>query len=302
MSEQKSTVSQIQQELQFRLASKDPRFFFQNLYFIPVIGVGAKLFELRPFQDEVLQTLIDEDLMIGLKARQIGMTTVTAGFAFWDAFFNENHPWLLISKNEDGAKKMLARILYAYDRLPKWLRERRGHRLVSRTQTLITFENGSSIEALPSVASTGRGDSVYGAVMDEFAFMDYASEVFAAVEPLVYGKMILISTANGMGNRFHEVWVDSSETDSPWRGMFFPWHVVPERDDAWYDRRWLKYRGQEWKFFQEYPSSPEEAFAKSGRVAFTYDLLKDLQWREPSFFEHVCAYVGGNAVFASCVG
>jgi len=37
----------------------------------------------------------------------------------------------------------------------------------------------------------------------------------------------------------------------------------------------MSFRGREWLFFQEYPSTPEEAFAKSGRVAFPADILDD---------------------------
>lgn len=247
------------------------------------MGVGAKQFDLFDYQQEVLDTLIEDDFMIGLKARQIGMTTVVGGYAFWDAFFFENHPWLAVSKNQDGAQKILRRILYGYDRLPAWLKLRNP--VVARSASYVEFANGSSVEAVPSVASTGRGDSVYGAILDEFAFMDYPAEVFAAIQPLVYGKLIIISTANGMGNMFYDTWVDSQEPDSAWRAMFFPWSAVPSRSKEWYDKTKLKFRGQEWLFFQEYPSSAEEAFAKSGRVAFGSDLLAELDFCDPTFFE-----------------
>jgi hypothetical protein len=37
----------------------------------------------------------------------------------------------------------------------------------------------------------------------------------------------------------------------------------------------MSFRGREWLFFQEYPTSPEEAFAKSGRVAFQSEIVAD---------------------------
>ena len=136
------------------------------------------------------------------------------------------------------------------------------------------------------MSSTGRGDSVYGVILDEFAFMEYGNEVFAALEPLVYGKMIVISTANGMGDRFHEIWLESEKDDSPWAGIFYAWDVVPARDEDWYNRKKLSFRGQEWYFYQEYPANPEEAFAKSGRTVFGVDVLSYLPWEEPkAYFE-----------------
>jgi len=103
--------------------------------------------------------------------------------------------------------------------------------------------------------------------------MEYAEEIWGAVEPLVYGPAMLFSTANGMGNFFHEIWLDSQRSDSVWHGIFFPWDVVDTRNQAWYDHTRLSFRGRDWLFYQEYPSSPEEAFAKSGRVAFVSDLV-----------------------------
>ena len=76
-----------------------------------------------------------------------------------------------------------------------------------------------------------------------------------------------------MGNFFHEIWLDSQRDDSVWTGIFYPWHVVKTRDQEWYDYTKMSFRGREWLFFQEYPSSPEEAFAKSGRIAFTLDSI-----------------------------
>lgn len=285
MSTLQTTVNplDVKRELITRRAGTDVAWFFENLYYIPVVGVGPALFKLRDYQHEIVEKLLRSELTVSLKARQIGMTTVCVAFAVWDCLFHDNHPWLLVSKNETGAIKMLSRAMYGYDRLPQWLKERLP-KIVARTQTMVEFDNGSRLEAIPSVASTGRGDSVYGAILDEYAFMDYASEVFAALEPLVYGRMICISTANGMGNRFHEIWLDSQREDSAWEGIFYPWWVVGTRDEDWYAKKKLSFRGQEWLFYQEYPENPEEAFAKSGRTVYGVDLTAYLPLEQPRFY------------------
>jgi len=252
--------------------SKD--FFFENYYYIPVVGSGAELFKLRDYQRNIATEIEDNRLIIGLKARQIGWTTIGVANAVHDVLFNPEHPWLLVSRTEGAAQKMLEKAVYAYYRLPPWMRSMLPE-LKSQTQSAITFSNGSRIESVPATGSTGRGDAVYGALLDECAFMDYAEDIWGAVEPLVYGPAMLFSTANGMGNFFHEIWLDSERPDSVWKGIFYPWDVVKSRDQDWYDHARASFRGREWLFFQEYPSNPEEAFAKSGRVAFPYDILEE---------------------------
>jgi len=252
--------------------SKD--FFFENYYYIPIVGEGAKLFKLREYQRQIAQDIDTNRLIIGLKARQIGWTTIGVATAVHDVLFNIEHPWLFVSRTEGAAQKMLDKAVYAYYRLPKWMRDMLP-KMEQQTQSAIVFANGSRIESVPATGSTGRGDAVYGALLDECAFMEYAEDIWGAVEPLVYGPAMLFSTANGMGNFFHEVWLDSERDDSVWKGIFFPWDVVTTRDEAWYDHAKASFRGREWLFYQEYPKNPEEAFAKSGRVAFGADILDD---------------------------
>jgi hypothetical protein len=276
-------LEKARQELEWRKCGESAEYFLRNYYFIPVVGIGAKLFSLRDYQLQTLNDLEANDFTVCLKARQIGMTTIVLGYSLWYALFHPNSPWLYISRNEKAAIKMLQRAKYAYVRLPKWMKDRVGT-LISDTQSFLEFQNGSYLESIPSTGGTGRGDSVYGVVMDEGAYMDYADEIWAAVQPLVYGKAVVVSTANGMGNWFHDIWLDSGQGDSAWFRVFFPWDVVPSRDEKWYRSAWLLHRDKPWFFYQEYPSTADEAFAKSGRTAFSDDILKDHAWGEPVSF------------------
>lgn len=254
------------------MCRQSKEFFFENFYYIPVVGKGPQLFKLREHQRYITNHIDKNPLTIGLKARQIGWTTIGVATAVHDALFNPEHPWLFVSRTEDAAQKMVEKATYAYFRLPPWMRAMLPA-LTSQTQSSLVFDNGSRIESVPATGSTGRGDAVYGALLDECAFMEYAEDIWGAVSPLVYGPAMLFSTANGMGNFFHEMWLDSQQPDSVWSGVFYPWDVVPGRNEDWYEHERMSFRGREWLFFQEYPSSPEEAFSKSGRVAFSHDIV-----------------------------
>jgi hypothetical protein len=255
------------------------QFFFENFYMIPdVINGGLTKFVLRDFQKDILSDIDSKKNIIGLKARQIGWTTLAVANALHDVLFNDLRPWKFISRNEKAAQDMVGKATIAYYRLPPWMRQALP-KLKSETQGRLEFDNLSFIEAEPATGSSFRGDAVHGLLMDECAYMEYADEIWGAAEAGVYGTRMLFSTANGMGNFFHEIWLDAQRPGSAWHSIFYPWSVVDERDDVWHENKRLEYRGREWQFYQEYPTNPEEAFAKSGRVAFAGDVI------DPNFVE-----------------
>lgn len=277
-------------ELAFRKASVDPLWFLEQFWHVLNPKTFSwERFKLRDYQKKELARLVEASAMersreVRLKARQIGWTTMGSAFMFHDAFFNANHPWLLTSQGEDEAKDTLAtKVKVPYNMLPIWLRER-GPKVIDQNSERMTLDNGSTILSIPSTSSSGRSKSVYGVLVDEYAYVQDAEGLLTALDPLCYGPLVVFSTANGMGNPFHKLYVDSTRIDSEWRGAFEPWWVVPGRDEVWYEREKRKYRGREHEFFQEYPSTPEEAFAKTGRTAMPMDLLRDEQdWIPPTY-------------------
>ena len=247
---------------------------------------GPRKPEVRQFQQDVA-TLLDAEAdnelrLVALKARQIGFTTVVAAYATWSCLFGDDVPWLFVSRGENEAKKNLARATYGYRRLPPWMKDRLPKLLTESTERL-GWANESRIDSIPASASSGRGDSVYGVLFDEAAHMENPDELFGSLDPLCYGPMLVFSSANGMGNWFHERWLEAQRQDSEWQSIFCPWSEVPRRDQAWYEKRKKRYRGQMWMFYQEYPTTPQEAFAKTGRRAIGDDVLEYLTPTEPSW-------------------
>lgn len=271
----------------------DPQYFFEEYWSIQVVGKdsGWQRFKLRPYQVEDLSELHAAAVAAEqgvksyhhrLKARQIGWTTLGMGFAFHNAWFNDNHPWLNTAQSEGDAQKALQlKAKMPYSMLPHWMRVR-GPALKSDNMEEMEFDNGSYLLSIPSTSSAGRGQAVFGTIMDEAAFMQNAEELFGAVNPMTYGLMLMFSTANGMGDFFHKIDLDSQLPDSEWTGGFHPWSVVEERDEEWYERTKRAHRAQPWVFYQEHPSSRGEAYAKSGRTAWDLQVLEaEMDFREP---------------------
>jgi hypothetical protein len=241
---------------------------------------GARTFELREPQLEGFRAFEDHKLVITLKARQIGWTTLCAAYVFWKAFFRPDWTCIFLSRGEREAVSIMRMVDYGYRRLPEWMRAR-GPRRMSEAQERFPLENGSLIESLPSKKDPARGRTVNLVIVDEWAFLENAEEAWASIEPItdIGGRLIGLSTANGAGNFFHRLWQRAEGGHSTFKAIFFPWSAVPERDEAWYEQK--RRDMLQWQLHQEYPTTPEEAFIKSGNPVFDVDLLRGLPTEDP---------------------
>ena len=255
-------------------------YFCRNYAYIQHPERGAILFDLRPMQLEIMQTWMTERYSLVLKARQIGWSTLVAVYALWLSFFWDDQQIVMLSRKDEDAIKLLAKSDYAYKRLPPWMKERGPKRLTKNVKDL-TFDNGSQIDSLPSKEDPARSRTVALVIVDEWAFLPNAEEAWASIEPIadIGGRVIGLSTANGWGDWFHTEWVKANAGISVFKPMFFPWSAVTERDEAWYEAK--KSSMLEWQLHQEYPSTPEEAFIKSGRPVFDVEALQAMYVQPP---------------------
>lgn len=268
-------------EATWRRIETDPLFFLQNFWSVMnMLTFEWEIFDMREYQVDDAEWFLDamrgrRQRRLVLKARQIGWTTLAAGLVVWDMMVHKNHPWLVASQSEgDAIGTLRERMKIPYTRLPRWLRER-GPKLTSDNMESMVFDNGSNVLSIPATSAAGRSKAVFGVLMDEAAFPEQAQGMFGAFDPMTYGPLIMFSTANGMGNFFHSMWVESRRKDSVWKSRFRGWFEVPDRDEAWYEEEKLKFRGQEWLFYQENPATPEEAFAKTGRTVLDVQVLEE---------------------------
>lgn len=259
-------------EGRWRRAKKDFIFFCREYWRIQT-PQGARFLDLRDEQQEAYRTFEDNRYVVTLKARQIGWTTLCAAYTFWKAFFYDDFTAIFLSRGEREARDILAKVDYGYRRLPEWLRERGPDRM-SDSQERMPFSNGSGIESLPSKKDPARGRTVNLVIVDEWAFFDNPEDAWASIEPItdIGGRIIGLSTANGSGNFFHELWLKAESGHSQFVPLFYSWKAVPERDEGWYEQK--KRDLPDWQLWQEYPENAEEAFIKSGNPVFDSDLIR----------------------------
>lgn len=238
-------------------------------------GQGETILPFLLWDDQitVLQTLVNCMLVIMLKARQLGMSWLVCAYVLHRCFFSEGHKVLLLSKGKDEAGELLDRIVFMYRQLPDWLRLMGPH-VTKQNTGEIEWSNGSNIQSMAATKEAGRSFTASIVVMDEAAFMTWGDTIYTAVKPTVDagGQLIILSTANGIGNFFHNMWTKAKARRNNFVTIFLSWRSRPGRTDLWYKRQ-LEDSDDPIKVKQEYPTTAEEAFISTGRLRFAAEWL-----------------------------
>ena len=268
-------ISELRQEAEWRKCVKSEKYFLESYWHIAHPAYGRVLFGLRDAQKEALERWGDNRYSLTLKARQIGWTTLVSAHQFWLAFFKDDQNIIDLSRTEREAVLLLRKTKYGHKHLPEWMNERGPQSLVDHQQRM-GFSNGSQITSMPSASDPARGESATLVVVDEWAFLPNPQEAWASIEPVadVGGRIIGLSTANGSGNFFHKLWTGATTGNNKFDAMFFPWSASQDRDEAWYEGKIASMLP--WQLAQEYPTTPEEAFVRSGNPVFDLDVLGEL--------------------------
>lgn len=227
-------------------------------------------FELWPAQrDEVLPILQSERLIVFLKARQLGLSWLTCGYALHQCLTRAGQTWLYFSQGLLEAQELARRtslMYHHYDEpaaLPVIVRDNTGD---------LAWENGSRILSLPATKKAGRSFTASGVMLDEWAFMLWGRELLAAVKPTVDagGQLIIISSADGMGSAYHQFWQAASTGESGYRAIFLPWTARPDRQPVpeWREQKLREANGDEASVLREYPENDVEAFSAAVGLIF----------------------------------
>jgi len=236
-------------------------------------GSGQMPFKLWPAQKAVMWGFMKDRLTIILKARQLGISWMCCVYAVWHCIYSPGKKVLVYSQGQIESNELIRRMDAIYTRLPDWMKADLPKLTKSNTEVL-EFSNGSSIQSLPSTKKAGRSFTASLIIMDEAAHLQWARDLYKAMSPTIDagGQLIMLSSANGIGNLFHEIWSKAVNKLNDFRTVFLPWYARPERTKAWYEKLHTTYPDP-MDVFQEYPANPNEAFVSSGRVRFKPDWI-----------------------------
>lgn len=214
---------------------KDPAYFMKKYCYIQHPQRGRILFNLYPFQEEVLHLFRDEQFLVTLKSRQLGISTLSAGYSLWLMLFHKDRNVLALATTQATARNLVSKTIFMYEQLPKWLRL--PHQ--EKNKLSLRLKNGSKIQAKSSNTDSARSEAVSLLLIDEAAFIDNIEETFTAAQQTLAtgGQCMALSTPNGIGNWFHKTWVKAETRENSFIPIKLPWTVHPERDQAWRDQQ-----------------------------------------------------------------
>jgi hypothetical protein len=242
------TAEQISEWIKCR---DDPVYFVEKYVKIVTLDKGVQPMNPYDFQKEIIEKSLTNSRTIVTCSRQNGKSTTFAALFCHYIIFNDDKTCAILANKAAGAREILSRVKFAYERLPTWLQ----HGIVEWNKGSIVLENGSRVLASATSGDAIRGYSVNFLALDEFAFLstELADEFFTSVYPTLSSgkdsKLIMVSTPNGM-NHFYKYWMEALNGINGFAHVFANWRAVPWRDDKWADdqRRVLG----EQKFMQEF--------------------------------------------------
>lgn len=254
--------------------------------------------------------------IVYLKPRRVMVSAATAAEFFHEIPFTPGQSGLVVAHLKKAAKEIwnYHRDFDRFYRPFGGLIERPGRHRKPGAAGCIEYDNGSRIEIETARnLDAGRAFGIRYLHLSEYAYYRNARELgrglINSVPDDVDTMIVKESTANGVGNPFHQDCLAAMDTTSgnEWLFVFFAWFEHPEyvrefatpeararfqqtltsheeemrarfqlslEQLAW--RRWAiqnKCEGSVETFHQEYPSTPEEAFLYSGRPRFQHQAL-----------------------------
>ena len=215
--------------------AKDPAYFMKKYCYIQHPTRGRILFNLYPFQSKVLHLFRDNDYIITLKSRQLGISTLAAAYSLWLMCFHKDKNVLALATTQATARNLVSKTMFMYDQLPKWLRLP----ALEKNKLSLRLKNGSKITAKSSNADAARSEAVSLLLIDEAAFIDNIEETFTAAQQTLAtgGQCMALSTPNGIGNWFHLTWEKAESGENSFLPIRLPWTVHPERNQEWREQQ-----------------------------------------------------------------
>ncbi len=215
--------------------AKDPAYFMKKYCYIQHPTRGRILFNLYPFQEKVLHLFRDNQFLITLKSRQLGISTLAAGYSLWLMIFHKDKNVLALATTQATARNLVTKVQFMYEQLPKWLRLQ----AVEKNKLSLRLKNGSKIQAKSSNSDAARSEAVSLLLIDEAAFIDNIEETFTAAQQTLAtgGQCMALSTPNGIGNWFHSTYAKAETGENSFIPIKLPWTVHPERNQTWRDQQ-----------------------------------------------------------------
>jgi hypothetical protein len=225
----------------------DFRYYAENYHVIGSEEEGFKT--LWPFWDS--QEIFYEKILglqrkrlpakvVVLKARQLGLSTVSQALIFHKTIYREGCNTLVVAQDPGQADYLFGMARTAYDSLPWWMRpearyEAKGRYLVfdrkDPIQRLVNpgLKSQIFVEAANKMTGVAVGRTVHAAHLSELSNWDNDEALAEEIFPTMNASdelAIMESTARGRKNFWHRFWIKSWNGQTSWTPVFIEFFRV----------------------------------------------------------------------------
>ena len=218
---------------EYKRCMDDPIYFAERYVKVISLDQGLVDFKLYPYQQDMFKQFNEHRFNVVLACRQSGKSISACAYLLWFALFKPEKTVAILANKGATAREMLSRITLMLENIPFFLQP--GCKALNKGS--LEFSNNSRIFAAATSVSSIRGLSVNLLYLDEFAFVERASEFYTSTYPVVSAgkdtKVIITSTANGIGNMFYKIWEGALQEVNEFKSFRVDWWDVPGRDEEW---------------------------------------------------------------------
>ena len=117
---------------------------------------------------------------------------------------------MALATTQATARNLVQKVQFAYENLPSWLKVP----AIENNKLSLKLSNSSRILAKSSSPDAARSEAVSLLIIDEAAFVENVAETWASAQQTLAtgGGAIVLSTPNGTGNWFHQMWVKAEDS------------------------------------------------------------------------------------------
>jgi hypothetical protein len=216
-------------------AGKDPVYFTVNYGRISHPQKGTIPFKAYDYQQALLKDYTDYRFNIILKARQLGISTVTAAYVSWLMLFHKEKNILVVATKLQTATNLVKKVKAIIKNLPQWMQIAT---ITVDNRTSFELSNGSQIKGSSTSGDAGRSEALSLLVIDEAAHVEKLDDLWTALYPTLStgGRCIALSTPNGVGNWFHQNCVEAESGINDFYMTTLMWDVHPDRNKQWFEK------------------------------------------------------------------
>lgn len=189
-----------------------------------------------------------------LKGRQQGCSTYIQARFFHQVVTSRGKKAFILTHDKEATKNLFSMAQRFYENLEPGLIPK-PDTANAKELYFREFDSGYAVGTAGNKA-VGRSQTIQLLHASEVGFYQFAQEHSQGIMQAVAGdkgtEIIMESTANGIGNYFHQRWLEAMNPDSDYQAIFLPWYW---QDEYTYISENMKLTDEEQELFEVYGDS-----------------------------------------------